>query len=119
MTVYNAETALLLKPVLRSFYMCINIDMPRFLQNKEILASWISLFKMLIDSELPANLTSSTHNEELAIQRDAHPLWKNKKWAGRILTKFIQRYTNKKVAQGESMIDIAQWLIDTQCQPIM
>lgn len=53
------------------------------------------------------------------MNRDKQALWKNKKWASRILTKLIQRYANKKIATGQNMKDLVQWLIDTHLGGVM
>lgn len=119
MGVYNLNNAYLLKPILRSFYMCINVDLPEFLKSFDVLAQWINFIKLLIDSEIPAELRTPTTDEEIITQRDSHSLWKNKKWASRILYKFVMRYANKKIVTGQSMQALVQWLVDTHMIPVM
>lgn len=119
MGIYNAENAYILKPILKCFYMSINLEMPAILQGYDNLSQWINFFKLLLDSEMPASLTTPTTNEDIITQRDKHPLWKNKKWAGRILTKFIMRYANKAITTDKNMQSLAQWLIDNHMGPIM
>lgn len=53
MGIYNAENAYILKPMLKIFYMCINLDLPENLQGFEVLSQWLTFLKLLIDSEMP------------------------------------------------------------------
>lgn len=52
MGIYNIDNAYILKPILKSFYMCINLDLPVHLQGYETLSHWINFLKLLIDSEM-------------------------------------------------------------------
>jgi hypothetical protein len=52
MGIYNAENAYILKPILKCFYMSINLEMPAILQGYDNLSQWINFFKLLLDSEM-------------------------------------------------------------------
>jgi len=52
MGIYNADNAYILKPILKCFYMSINLEMPAILQGYDNLAQWINFFKILLDSEM-------------------------------------------------------------------
>ncbi|KAL4486098.1 hypothetical protein ABPG72_004032 [Tetrahymena utriculariae] len=119
MAIYNADNAYILKPMLKVFHMCICLDLPVSLQNYDVLSQWINFLKLLVDSEMPQNLTIPTQDEDTIQSRDKHPLWKNKKWAGKIFFKFITRYANQQICTEEKLKALAQWLIDSHMGNIL
>jgi len=63
MGIYNADNAYILKPILKCFYMAINLELPACLQNYETLSQWINFFKLLLDSKMVKNWDYSNEKE--------------------------------------------------------
>ncbi|EGR28805.1 hypothetical protein IMG5_168410 [Ichthyophthirius multifiliis] len=116
--VYNQTNAHILKPILKIFFKCINLETPSSLQQKELLSEWIGFFKLLIDHQMPVELSSLTENQEIINQRNKNILWKNKKWASQILTKIALRLANIQIIEKEQQ-PLAEWLIENHFGKIL
>lgn len=64
MGIYNADNAYILKPILKCFYMAINLELPACLQNEETLSQWINFFKLLLDSKMVKMIENIKNKEK-------------------------------------------------------
>jgi importin-7 len=70
--------------------------MPPYFVNPEVLQMWMVIIKTVLDSGVPPELENKVTDEEEMRKREKSCYWRNKKWCGRILQRFIQKYGNPK-----------------------
>ena len=99
---YNDQTALTMNVILKTFHEAVHLDLPTYFTNEANLHRWMVFLKTILDSPIPQNLESSTLDEEESLLREKNILWQNKKWCGRILQRFIQKYGNPKFENKEN-----------------
>ena len=99
---YNEQTALTMSVILKAFHCAIHLDLPTYFVNEANLHRWMVFLKTILDSPIPANLEVPTQDDEQASEREKNVLWQNKKWCGRVLQRFIQKYGNPKFENKEN-----------------
>jgi len=50
---------------------------------------------------VPPELSSLTIDSEEEIRREKTYIWANKKWASRVVLRFVQKYANKKLVDND------------------
>lgn len=93
---YNEQTAITMNVILKTFHEGVHLDLPLYFNNEANLHRWMVFLKTVLDSPIPAELETPTQDEEESNKREKNVLWQNKKWCGRILQRFIQKYGNPK-----------------------
>lgn len=58
--------------------------------------------KTILDSPNPPEIEKPVEDWEEGLKREKNIYWKNKKWCGRILQRFIQKYGNPKFENKEN-----------------
>lgn len=76
---------MLIKVVLKTFHHMMHLKLPAHLMNPENLKKWIAFMKILLDSQVPPELSSPTIDEDEMLRREKTCIWQHKKWAGRIM----------------------------------
>ena len=99
---YNEQTALTMSVILKAFHCAIHLELPTYFVNEANLHRWMVFLKTILDSPIPANLEVPTQDDEQASEREKNVLWQNKKWCGRVLQRFIQKYGNPKFENKEN-----------------
>lgn len=99
---YNEQTAVTMNTILKTFHSAIHLDLPAYFINEQNLHRWMVFLKTILDSPIPANLEAPTQDEDECQKREKDVLWQNKKWCGRILQRFIQKYGNPKFENKEN-----------------
>jgi len=99
---YNDQSAITMNVILKAFHESIHLDLPTYFVNEANLHRWMVFVKTILDSPIPANLEIPTQDDEESRIREKNVLWQNKKWCGRILQRFIQKYGNSKFENKEN-----------------
>jgi hypothetical protein len=63
--------------------------MPLYMRDYNALARWMLFFKTIIQSPVPPELATPTPDADEETKREKTYLWTNKKWASRIVLRFI------------------------------
>ncbi|XP_076329001.1 importin-7-like isoform X2 [Tachypleus tridentatus] len=124
----HSETSVLIqKQILKVFHSLVHYFLPLDLLPKHIFASWMEVFRAVLDSSVPeaANLVEEDERQDLS-------WWKCKKWAMRILIRIFERYGSPgKVTKGyrefaeyylemfsAGILQVMLKLLDQYCQKI-
>ena len=99
---YNEQSAITMNVILKTFHASIHLDLPTYFVNEANLHRWMVFVKTILDSPIPPNLESPTQDDEECQIREKNVLWQNKKWCGRVLQRFIQKYGNPKFENKEN-----------------
>ena len=77
------------------------MDFPEYLKNNfDLLGNWIGLFKVILEIDVSpqAKTTQANYQDELTTMKMME--WKNKKLAGKIMMRLIQKYSNKNIEKS-------------------
>ena len=93
--------------ILKIFFFSVNLNIPEYLRNQANLKKWMVFLKTILDAPVPPELEAFNESEDEARLREKNIHWKLKKYCGRILQRFIQKYGNKKslLAEDHSVAD--------------
>jgi len=84
---------------LKTFYYACHLELPAYFQDPAVLNNWMAIFKQILEFEGTFSLDG---------QKDL--IGSAKKWTGRALQRFIQKYGNPKFAAKGSEGFAALWL---------
>lgn len=87
--------------ILKIFNVCTHMDFPDYLKNNfNLLGNWIGLFKVILEVEVSplAKKIPKDYQDELTTMKMIE--WKNKKLAGKIMMRLIQKYSNKNIEKS-------------------
>ncbi|KAI3634639.1 hypothetical protein MIR68_007020 [Amoeboaphelidium protococcarum] len=84
----STEAAVMLKIVLKTYFMAIQYDYPKALQEDQSISQWLTLFITVIDKQIPP--PGSNDKEDLR----QYPWFKAQKWAYHCISKIYSRYCN-------------------------
>jgi len=99
---YNEQEAHALHAILKTFYAGVHLVIPKYLMDEKTLENWMTFFKLVLDKDLGNDLESPTEDPKIIEQRQKNIYWLNKKWAGRILDKFIYKYADRRYERKEN-----------------
>ncbi|KRX11054.1 Armadillo-type fold [Pseudocohnilembus persalinus] len=91
---YNENTAEMVRQVLKCYCNAIHFDIIPLLSDKDQISNWMCFVKIILDYNLPQELIQKTDNLQKIEELKKNVLWKNKKWCGKIVNRFIQKYCN-------------------------
>ncbi|CAD8152713.1 unnamed protein product [Paramecium pentaurelia] len=109
---YNEQSGQLVKVILKIFHHATHLVMPIYMRDFNAVAKWMLFLKTIISAPTPPELASFTQDSEEETRREKSYIWTNKKWASRIVLRFIQKFANKKMVDPD-MTDFAEHIKST------
>ncbi|CAD8063756.1 unnamed protein product [Paramecium sonneborni] len=109
---YNEQSGQLVKVILKIFHHATHLMMPIYMQDQNTVAKWMLYFKTIIQAPPPPELSTITQDSQEETRREKTYIWTNKKWASRIVLRFIQKFANKKMVEA-NMADFAEHIKST------
>lgn len=112
---YTEQTGVLVKVVLKIFHHCMHLQLPLYLQSTDTLDRWVAYLKAILQGQVPPELLTPTLDEQEVTRREKTFYWVNKKWAGRICQRIIQKYCNPALIP-EPLKPLSQYIQQTHTQ---
>ncbi|CAK65923.1 unnamed protein product (macronuclear) [Paramecium tetraurelia] len=109
---YNEQSGQLVKVILKIFHHATHLVMPIYMRDYNVVARWMLYFKTIIQAPPPPELSTLTQDAEEETRREKTYIWTNKKWASRIILRFIQKFANKKMVES-NMAEFAEHIKST------
>lgn len=87
----SLESAAIQRLICKIFYATVNMSIPPYLNEPGVFAKWMGLFCNLLEKQIPEAIQPKDLEE-----RAKFPWWSAKKWAARILERFVRRHMKAK-----------------------
>jgi hypothetical protein len=109
----SLDAAACMRITMKIFWSCTNYALPT-VQGVDV-TLWFGYITEIMNKPLPeASEGVEPFGQPTDVdERKAWPWWKLKKWAGRIMSQFIQRYGNPRYAAEE--VSAAIGCVDVEC----
>lgn len=85
----DLNAGIMLKTIVKTYFMAIQFEMPLCLQSDDSLISWCDLLVKVMEKPVPSEM-NQRDQEDLHV----HPWFKLKKWAFRVVSKIFCKYGN-------------------------
>eukprot|EP00026_Physarum_polycephalum_P001519 Phypoly_transcript_01521.p1 GENE.Phypoly_transcript_01521~~Phypoly_transcript_01521.p1 ORF type:complete len:1104 (+),score=247.66 Phypoly_transcript_01521:276-3314(+) len=93
----SLESAAIQRLLCKIFYVSINMSIPPYMTDPNVLNQWISLLQVLLEKQIPDSIQPTDPEA-----RAKFPWWSAKKWAARSLERFVRRYMRPRKVDKKS-----------------